>query len=137
LFFSIPHLDILRQSIHRPSFEGAESGQQSMFLLVSLYCLSALYISETDVQETFNGETASDLSQRLALNAQQYSRDTSDQPSGMFFEHLPSFEVGTMSLPGLESEWKASLPNSDKVFEKMMAIPADPLQFHRRKQISC
>lgn len=82
-----------------------------MFLLVSLYCLSALYISETDVRETFNGETASDLSQRLALNAQQYSRDTSDQPSGTFFEHLPFFEAGAMSLPGLESEWIAYLPN--------------------------
>jgi hypothetical protein len=82
IFFSIPHLDIMRQSIHRPSFEGTEVDQQSEFLLVSIYCLSALYVSESEVKTVFNGEAAAKLSQRLANVAQKFSRDTSDQPSG-------------------------------------------------------
>jgi hypothetical protein len=44
IFFKTPHLDIIRQSIHRLSFESTELNQQSEFLLVSIYCLSALYI---------------------------------------------------------------------------------------------
>lgn len=82
IFFKTPHLDIMRQSIHRLSFNSTDISQQSEFLLVSIYCLSALYISDSDVRGKFNGEPASELSQRLANVAQKYSRDTSDQPSG-------------------------------------------------------
>lgn len=82
IFFKIPHLDIIRHSIHRLSFESTELSQQSEFLLVSIYCLSALYVSESDVRTVFNGEPATNLSQRLANGAQKCSRDTSDQPSG-------------------------------------------------------
>ncbi len=80
LFFSIPHLDFLRQSIYRPTFEA--TGNHSKFLLTSIYCLSAVYISNEDVIENFNGENAMVLSARLALIAQRYSRESSDQPSG-------------------------------------------------------
>ena len=82
IFFTVPHLDIMRQSIHRLSFESTDISQQSEFLLMSIYCLSALYVSEPDVRAIFNGETASNLSQRLANVAQKHSRETSDQPSG-------------------------------------------------------
>lgn len=82
IFFSTPHLDIMRQSIHRLSFQDTEVNQQSEFLMVSIYCLSALYVSESDVRAVFNGEPAVNLSQRLANAAQKCSRDTSDQPSG-------------------------------------------------------
>lgn len=46
-----------------------------------MYSLGALYISDTDVISIFNGETAMQLSQRMATIAQLYSRSTSDQPS--------------------------------------------------------
>lgn len=82
LFFNTPHLDIMRQSIHRLSFEGAEINQQSEFLLASICCLAALYVSESDVCSVFNGESSAKLSQRLADVAQKCSRDTSDQPTG-------------------------------------------------------
>jgi hypothetical protein len=82
IFFKTPHLDIMRPSIHRLSFDSTEINHQSEFLLVSIYCLSALYISESDVRSVFNGESAQKLSQRLANVAQKCSRDTSDQPSG-------------------------------------------------------
>ena len=82
IFFATPHLDIIRQSIHRPSFETSITNHRCPFLLTSIYCLSALYVSDSQVQEIFNGETAADLSLRLAIAAQQCSRDTSDLPSG-------------------------------------------------------
>lgn len=82
VFFNTPHLDIMRQSIQRLSFETTEINQLSEFLVVSIYSLSALYVSGSDVRAVFNGESASKLSQRLANIAQKYSRDTSDQPSG-------------------------------------------------------
>ena len=82
IFFKTPYLDIIRHSIHRLSFESTELNQQSEFLLVSMYCLSALYVSESDVRTVFNGESGTKLSQRLANGAQKCSRDTSDHPSG-------------------------------------------------------
>lgn len=87
LFFKTPNLDIMRQSIHRLTFEGTEVNQQSEFLLVTICCLAALYVSEADVSSVFNGESAAKLSQKLADVAQKCSRDTSDQPTGTWPSH--------------------------------------------------
>jgi hypothetical protein len=84
IFFNTSHLGIMRQSIHRLSFESTEITEQSEFLLTSVYCLSALYVSESDARSVFHGESSIKLSQRLANAAQKCSRDTSDQPSGTF-----------------------------------------------------
>ncbi|KAE8453322.1 hypothetical protein EG329_011389 [Mollisiaceae sp. DMI_Dod_QoI] len=81
LFFSVPHLSVMRQSIHRPSFESTNIQDHPPFLLASIYCLSALYISVVDSLDAFNGESALNLSDRLAISAQKFSRDTSDQPT--------------------------------------------------------
>lgn len=83
LFFSVPHLSVMRQSIHRPSFESTDLHDHPPFLLAAIYCLSALYISDVHSREVFNGESALNLSHRLAMSAQKHSRDTSDQPTGM------------------------------------------------------
>ncbi|KAF8858364.1 hypothetical protein BDZ45DRAFT_546535, partial [Acephala macrosclerotiorum] len=81
LFFSVPHLSVMRQSIHRPSFESADLHDHPPFLLAAIYCLSALNISDVHSREVFNGESALNLSDRLAMIAQKHSRDTSDQPT--------------------------------------------------------
>jgi hypothetical protein len=83
IFFDIHDLKIMRQSIHRLTLETMEINQETTFLWFSIYCLGALYIPEALVRETFNGEPALSVSQRLALVTQRYSRDTSDKPSGM------------------------------------------------------
>ncbi|RDW62032.1 hypothetical protein BP6252_11465 [Coleophoma cylindrospora] len=82
IFFNTPHFDILRQCIHRPSFEAKEITAHCPFMLVSIYCISALYVSPEDVREVFHGEEPADLSARLVVLARQWSRDTSDQPCG-------------------------------------------------------
>jgi hypothetical protein len=83
IFLKTPHLVIIRQCIHPSTFENIDINQETTFLFVSIYCLSALYVPKLAVQEIFNGEAAASISQRLATVAQRYSRDTSDQPSGM------------------------------------------------------
>lgn len=82
IFFETNDLDIMRQSIHRITLESLEINQETTLLWISIYCLSALYVSEATVRDTFNGESALSISQRLATVAQRYSRDTSDKPSG-------------------------------------------------------
>lgn len=82
IFSKKPHLIIVRQSILTSTFDSMENNQETTFLFVSIYCLSALYVSESAAQKDFNGEAAASISQRLAIAAQKYSRDTSDQPSG-------------------------------------------------------
>jgi hypothetical protein len=84
IFLKTPHLVLVRQSILPSIFESMEINQETIFLLVSIYCLSALYVPESAVRDTFNGEAAASISQRLAKTAQRYSRETSDQPSGRY-----------------------------------------------------
>jgi hypothetical protein len=84
IFLTTPHLVIMRQSILPSTFESMETNQETTFLFVSIYCLSALYVPESAVREIFNGEAAASISQRLATAAQRYSRDMSDQPSGRY-----------------------------------------------------
>ena len=90
IFFSISHIAFIRQSIHQPSFEGADLSAHSRFLLFAICSLAALHISESDVVDTFNGEIAMQVSQRLATIAQRYSRDTSDKPSGYYIVTVPT-----------------------------------------------
>jgi hypothetical protein len=82
-FFSIPHLALIRQSIHRPTFESTDLGDHPRFLLLAICSLTALHLAESEVVDNFNGESAMQVSQKLAAAAQQCSRDSSDQPSGV------------------------------------------------------
>lgn len=118
IFFKTPHLDIIRQSIHRLSFESTQISQQSEFLLASIYCLSALYVSESDTREVFHGEPARALSQRLANVAQKYSRDTSDQPSGSILslvKYCLKINVTSPINSGKPSAWIPRATLSDRV----------------------
>ena len=77
----MPNLAFIRQSLHQPSFESTDLSFYPPILRLAIHSLAALYVSDTDVLEIFNGETAFELSERLATAAQTYSRNTSDQPS--------------------------------------------------------
>lgn len=81
IFFNTAHLAFIRQSIHQPSFEATPLPSVPPFLSFAICSLAALHISHLDVVDVFNGETATELSQRLATSARKYSRDTSDQPT--------------------------------------------------------
>ena len=69
IFFSEPSFSLLRLSIHQPKFLQAE---QAPILLFSIYCLTALFISDNDAREIFNSETALGLSKRLLEIARKF-----------------------------------------------------------------
>jgi hypothetical protein len=83
IFFNMPHLAFIRQSIHQPSFDAVAVSSHAPFLLFAICSLAALYISDSEVVDLFHGESANALSLRLAKMAHKYSRDTSDNPTVM------------------------------------------------------
>ena len=82
-FFTIPHLEVVRFSIHKPTFHARKHEDHPEFLVTSICALAALYIDHQTSVEDFEGNSPTQLSEHLAVRARHLARLTSDRPSGM------------------------------------------------------
>lgn len=82
-FFSTSHLEPVRLSIHKPTFDSTDFQYHPEFLRLAICTLAALYLDHDTSVKYFEGDSPWQVSERLVPRVRQLARDTSDQPTGM------------------------------------------------------
>ncbi|OAL25912.1 hypothetical protein AYO22_04539 [Fonsecaea multimorphosa] len=80
-FFSTSHLEPVRLSIHKPTFDGTGFQHHPEFFRLAICTLAALYLDHDTSVKYFEGDSPWQISERLAPRVRQLARDTSDQPT--------------------------------------------------------
>lgn len=81
IFFSSPQVLVVGHAFHRPTFEGRKFLEQPLFLRIAICSLAALHLDDDELDRHFIGETAPDVSNRLAIIGQILSKDNSFHPT--------------------------------------------------------
>ncbi|KAJ0137560.1 Uncharacterized protein HZ326_19474 [Fusarium oxysporum f. sp. albedinis] len=94
LLFKLPNYRLISQSLHRPSLESTHFRNLSPFLVSAIGSLASISLTSDQVCKDFGVDNALTLSGGFASTAQEFSRRTSDYPSGGLNPQLVSHACG-------------------------------------------